>query len=89
MVGVWRARVLLDGGAAAATFPVTVTAKDVEPESPPPPPVRGSTWAWGIAETIATILALVGAGFAATWITKWGRRRRPLATGDPAAESAG
>ncbi|HEX4304907.1 MAG TPA: CopD family protein [Solirubrobacterales bacterium] len=80
MVGAWRARVLLDGGATAASFPLTVTAKYVEPESPPPPPVRGSTWAWGVAETIATILALVGAGFAASWITRWRRRRRSPAT---------
>jgi putative copper export protein len=81
MVGAWRARVLLDGGATEATFPLTVTARYVEPESPPPPPVRGSTWAWGIAETIATILALVGAGYAARWITRW-RRRRSLATAE-------
>jgi hypothetical protein len=87
MVGTWRARVLLDGGATAASFPLVVTAKYVEPESPPPPPVRGSTWAWGVAETIATILALVGAGCAATWITRWRRRRRSLATGEPTTES--
>jgi putative copper export protein len=75
MVGAWRARVLLDGGATAASFPLVVTATYVEPESPPPPLVRGSTWAWGIAEVIAVLLALVGAGFASTWITKWHRRR--------------
>jgi putative copper export protein len=90
MVGDWRARVLVDGGATAASFPLVVTATYVEPESPPPPPVRGSTWAWGIAETIATILALVGAGFAGTWITRWRRRRRSMATGETAtAESGG
>jgi putative copper export protein len=88
MVGNWRARVLLDGGATAASFPLTVTATYEEPESPPPPPVRGSTWAWGIAETLATILALVGAGLAANWITRWRRRRRSLAVTDP-AQSAG
>jgi putative copper export protein/methionine-rich copper-binding protein CopC len=86
MVGTWRARVLLDGGTAAVSFPLTVTAKYVEPDSPPPPPVRGSTWAWGIAETLATILALLGAGFAATWITRW-RRRRSLTAGDELAAS--
>jgi putative copper export protein len=90
MVGDWRARVPVDGGATAASFPLVVTATYVEPESTPPPPVRGSTWAWGIAETIATILALVGAGFAATWITKWRPRRRSLATGEMApAEGSG
>jgi putative copper export protein/methionine-rich copper-binding protein CopC len=80
MVGDWRAQVLLEG-APAASFSLPVTAEYVEPESPPPPPVRGSTWAWGIAETIATILALVGAGFAAAWITRW-RRRRSQTTAD-------
>ncbi len=88
MVGDWRARVLVDGG-AAASFPLVVTARYEEPESPPPPPVRGSTWAWGIAETIAVLLALIGAGFASTWITRWRRRRRSPGTGEPAAESAG
>jgi putative copper export protein/methionine-rich copper-binding protein CopC len=86
MVGDWQARVLLDGGATAATFPLAVTATYVEPESPPPPPVRGSTWAWGIAETLAVLLALVGAGFASTWITRWRRRRRSVATGEAATE---
>jgi putative copper export protein/methionine-rich copper-binding protein CopC len=74
MVGDWRARVLVDG-ASAATFTLPVTAKYEEPESPPPPPVKGSTWAWGIAEVIATLLALIGAGFAARWITALRRRR--------------
>jgi putative copper export protein len=72
MVGPWRARVLTDG-AVAASFPLAVTAKVEEPESPPPPPVRGSTWAWGVAEVLAVILALVGAGFASSSLT---RRRR-------------
>jgi putative copper export protein/methionine-rich copper-binding protein CopC len=90
MVGNWRARVLLDGGSTAASFPLAVTAKYEEPESPPPPPVRGSTWAWGIAEVIAVILALVGAGFASTWITRGRRRRRAPATGEAAtAEGSG
>jgi hypothetical protein len=75
IVGAWRARVLVDSGAAAASFPLVVTAKAEEPESPPRPPVRGSTWAWGVAEAIAVVLALVGAGFASTWITRWRRRR--------------
>jgi putative copper export protein len=73
MVGQWRARVLT-GGAAAASFPLSVTAQYEEPESPPPPTVRGSTWAWGVAEVMAVLLALVGAGFASTSIA---RRRRP------------
>jgi putative copper export protein len=90
MVGDWRTRVLLDGGATAASFPLAVTAKYEEPESPPPPPVRGSTWAWGVAETLAVIVALIGASFASTWITKWRRRRRSLATGEMApAEGSG
>jgi hypothetical protein len=87
MVGDWRARVLVDG-AGAASFPLTVTATYVEPESPPPPPVKGSTWAWGVAEVIAVILALVGAGFASTWITRWRRRRRAVPTGEPATEGS-
>jgi putative copper export protein len=89
MVGTWRARVLLDGGSTAASFPLSVTARYEEPESPPPPPVRGSTWAWGVAEVIATVLALIGAGFASTWITRRRRRQRSLATTDAAAESGG
>jgi putative copper export protein/methionine-rich copper-binding protein CopC len=87
MVGDWRAQVLLEG-TPTASFSLPVTAEYVEPESPPPPPVRGSTWAWGIAETIATLLALLGAGYAATWITKWRRRRRSPATDDLAATEA-
>jgi len=76
------------GGGTAASFPLVVTAKYEEPESPPPPPVKGSTWAWGVAEVIAVLLALVGAGFASTWITRWRRRRRSVAAGEPvAAES--
>lgn len=87
MVGDWRARVLVGGG-AATSFPLVVTAKYEEPESPPPPAVKGSTWAWGVAEVIAVLLALVGAGFASTWITRWRRRRRSVAAGEPvAAES--
>lgn len=86
MVGAWRARVLVGGG-AAASFPLVVTAKYEEPESPPPPPVKGSTWAWGVAEVIAVLLALIGAGFASTWITRR-RRRRAVATGEPVAEGS-
>jgi putative copper export protein len=86
MVGDWRARVLVGGG-AAASFPLVVTAKYEEPESPPPPPVKGSTWAWGVAEVIAVLLALVGAGFASTWITRWRRRRRASSAAvEPVAE---
>lgn len=88
MVGDWRARVLVGGG-AAASFPLVVTASYVEPESPPPPPVKGSTWAWGVAEVIAVLLALVGAGFASTWITRWRRRRRASTAGaEPVAEGS-
>jgi hypothetical protein len=86
MVGAWRARVLVDGGAAAASFPLLVTPTYVEPESPPPPAVRGSTWAWGVAEVIAVVLALVGAGFASAWITRWRRRRSGEAAGQRRVE---
>jgi uncharacterized membrane protein len=78
MVGQWRARVLA-AGAATASFPLAVTAQYEEPESPPPPAVKGSNWAWGIAEVLAVILALVGAGSASSWITR--RRRRGTAGG--------
>jgi hypothetical protein len=37
---------------------------------------------------IAVLLALVGAGFASTWITRWRRRRRPIAAGEPAPEGS-
>ncbi|HEY0277559.1 MAG TPA: CopD family protein [Solirubrobacterales bacterium] len=87
MAGDWRARVVVDGG-STASFSLPVTAEYVEPESPPPPAVKGSTWAWGVAEVIAVLLALVGAGFASTWITRRRRRRRSLATGEPAAEGS-
>jgi hypothetical protein len=33
-----------------------------------------------------TCLALVGAGFASTWITRWRRHRRSIAAGEPATE---
>jgi hypothetical protein len=57
---------------------------------PPPPPVKGSTWAWGVAEAIAVLAALIGAAFASTWITRRRRRRRSIAAGEPAPEvSAG
>jgi uncharacterized membrane protein len=84
MVGQWRARVLAAGD-AAASFPLAVTAKYVEPESPPPPAVRGSTWTWGVAEVLAVILALIGAGFASSWVTRWRRRRRSLGAAEPAS----
>jgi uncharacterized membrane protein len=87
MVGDWRARVLVDDR-SAANFPLAVTATYVEPESPPPPPVKGSTWAWGVAEVIAVLAALIGAGFASTWITRWRRRRRSIAAGEPATEGS-
>lgn len=88
MVGDWRARVLTGGG-AAASFPLVVTASYEEPEPPPPPPVKGSTWAWGVAEVIAVLSALIGAGFASTWITRWRRRRRAAgATAEPATEGS-
>jgi hypothetical protein len=87
MVGDWRARVLVDGK-AATSFPLAVTAAYVEPESPPPPPVKGSTWAWGVAEVIAVLAALVGAGFASTRITRWRRRRRSIGAAEPATEGS-
>lgn len=88
MVGDWRARVLVGGG-GAASFPLVVTAKYEEPESPPPPPVKGSTWAWGVAEVIAVLAALIGAGFASTWITRRRRRRRAsTAAAEPVAEGS-
>lgn len=87
MVGDWRARVLVDGR-SAANFPLAVTATYVEPESPPPPTVKGSTWAWGVAEVIAVLAALIGAGFASTWITRRRRRRRSIVAGEPATEGA-
>jgi putative copper export protein len=87
MVGDWRARVLVDGR-SAASFPLAVTATYVEPESPPPPAVKGSTWAWGVAEVIAVLAALIGAGFASTWITRWRRRRRSIVAGEPAPEGS-
>jgi putative copper export protein/methionine-rich copper-binding protein CopC len=87
MVGDWRARVLVDGR-SAASFPLAVTATYVEPESPPPPAVKGSTWAWGVAEVIAVIAALIGAGFASTLITRLRRRRRSVAAGEPATEGS-
>jgi putative copper export protein/methionine-rich copper-binding protein CopC len=87
MVGDWRARVLVDGR-SVASFPLAVTATYVEPESPPPPPVKSSTWAWGVAEVIAVLAALIGAGFASTWITRWRRRRRSITAGEPAPEGS-
>jgi putative copper export protein/methionine-rich copper-binding protein CopC len=83
MVGDWQARVLVDGGLAAG-FTLPVSAEYVEPEAPPPPPVRGSTWAWGVAEVIAVLAALIGAGFASTRITRWRRRRGSIAPAEPA-----
>ena len=82
MVGQWRARVLA-AGTTAASFPLAVTAQYEEPESPPPPAVKGSTWAWGIAGVLAVILALVGAGFASAWITKWRQRTNAGGGDDP------
>jgi copper transport protein len=62
-----------------AEFDLAVTPKYVEPERPPPPPVRGSTWAWGIAEVLAVLLALGGAGWAGRWITRRRRERVEVA----------
>ncbi len=56
IVGNWTARVAAGAETASFTLPIVAVAADL-PRSPQPP-VRDSTWIWGIAETAIVFFAL-------------------------------
>jgi|GEM_PF-930476 len=58
--GDWR--IAVDGGAGMpAVFTLPVLAAAAEPGKAPTPAVASSTWAWGIAELLIVLIALLGA----------------------------
>jgi hypothetical protein len=67
------------GGRPAAEFRLGVTNGPPAAVKAPPPPVRTSTWLWGIVEVLAVAAALGGARLASGRLTR--RRARQL---DPA-----
>jgi putative copper export protein/methionine-rich copper-binding protein CopC len=78
--GVWEAKITTRH-ASFAPIDLGVTATPAEAAKAPTPMVSGSTWAWGLGELLAVVLALGGARAVSKRLT---RRRRVVL----AAESA-
>jgi putative copper export protein/methionine-rich copper-binding protein CopC len=76
VVGPWNVRVQA-AGEPPATFTLGVTADPPKPAKAPPPPIRTSTWLWGIVEFLTVATALGGARLASRRLTR--RRAGQLA----------
>ena len=70
MAGSWDVKVAVDGGATPASFTLPVKAKAAKLAKAAPPVFTGTTWIWGIGETLLLVAGLLGSAWASRRISE-------------------